>query len=111
MSASPAAEEKLTFSRAALKLELLEMEVRLKDYFGGRLSDVEDDIRDLQEANRIRDAALDALASETERRRQALSDSTSRWGIVGNKTTLAIGVIALGSLAATFANVIHTLIG
>jgi C4-type Zn-finger protein len=102
-------EERLTVSRAALRLELLEMEVRLKDYFSGRITVVEGDIRDLQEANRLRDAAETALAEETERRRQSLSDTTSRWGILGNKTTLVVGLLAIGSLMVAAVNALHTI--
>lgn len=103
----PVHEEQLTVSRAALRLELLEMEVRLKDYFSGRISAVENDIRDLQEANRLRDAADRALAQETERRRKLLSDDTSRWGIRSNKTALVVAVLALCSLAVAVFSALH----
>jgi hypothetical protein len=95
----PVHEEQLTVSRAALRLELLEMEVRLKDYMSGRLSVVENDIRDLQEVNRLRDAADTALAEETERRRQVLSEDGSRWGIRGSKANVAYAFIGLLAFA------------
>jgi hypothetical protein len=107
----PAHEEKLTVSRAALRLELLEMEVRLKDFMDGRMIKVEADIRDLQELNRLRDAAEGALATETERRRKALLDNGTRLGIGASKATIAVGFLALGSLVVSAISAIHIIFG
>jgi hypothetical protein len=104
-------EERLTVSRAALRLELLEMEVRLKDYFGVRLDAAEMDIRDLQEQGRITKAREEALAEETERRRADLADTGTAWSMRGSKAGIFVGIAAFGSLALAEINGIHTIFG
>lgn len=89
-------EPNITISRAALRVELLETEIRLKDYFDTRLANKAEsaqvadlerrfesmatDIRTLQEERRLAEerlkVAADVLATETERRREALVDAT-----------------------------------
>lgn len=106
-------EEKVTISRAALRLELLEMEVRLKEFFLGRISKVEDDIRLLQLVNTTRDAASAALALETERRRTELAAQNESKGLIATlkqtKAGLVSVVIAGGALVVATINALHTI--
>jgi hypothetical protein len=75
----------------------------------GRMLKVESDIRDLQEANRLREAQEEVLAIETERRRRVLADDGSRWGIRGNKINLLIGLLVIGSFVLAAANAVHSI--
>ena len=109
----------VTVSRAALRLELLEMEIRLKEYFVVMLEPMRQDIRILQEDGRAAKLAVtvarDTLATETERRREELAVSIRtadrKWSLRGSKTAWVMGFIAFGALAISAANAIHTIFG
>lgn len=110
--------EKVTVSRAALRLELLELEIRLKEYLTGRLSVIETDIRALQEVNRARDAAELVLANDAERRRgeierarqeraAALEAPVRTWNLRASKATVAYGLIAFVLACYTLYGIFH----
>ena len=109
----------ITVSRAALRLELLEMEIRLKSYYDGRLEPIIHDVRALQEEGRAAKLAVavaaSTLATETERRREELALSIQKtdrkWFLRGNKTTWVVGFIAFGSLVLAVINALHTILG
>ena len=97
--------ERVTVSRAALRLELLELEIRLKEYLTDRVSVIEVDVRALQEVNRTRDAAEIVLANDAERRRgeverdrveraQALEVPLRSWNLRASKATVMYGLVA-----------------
>lgn len=111
--------ERITMSRAALRLELLEMEVRIKEFFNPRFTNIETDIRNLQEDARLAKERVVTekltLATETERRRSELADQNKveekRWTVRGHKAELFIGFAALGSLSLAALNALHTIFG
>ena len=109
----------ITISRAALRLELLEMEIRLKAYFDQRLEAVTHDVRALQEDQRAAKLAVavaaTTLATETERRREelelSLRTTERKWTLRGSKTAVIVASFAFGSLVVALVNAFHTIFG
>lgn len=111
-------EERVTISRAALRLELLQMEVRLKDFMAGRLSTVEKAVAELQAINAQRDSTVAAMALETERRRvdmdrlrteraDALQVPLRTWQLRTSKVGMLVAAMGVGMFLLGLWNAIH----
>lgn len=107
--------ERITVSRSALRLELLEMEVRIKEFFNPRFTNIETDIRNLQEDARLAKERVltekTVLATETERRRVELSASLEveehKWSLRGHKAEIVLGMGCIASISIAITNAIH----
>ena len=81
------------------------------------LERVGNEMRKIQEEVRARDLAAEVakktLAAETERRRKELSDlvdaNSNRWSVLDHKAGVFVAITAIGALAVSLLNALHTI--